>query len=221
MIAFTIIIAILFLVGLKSQDYRPFDKDKVVVLKPFLALGIVLSHLSSYSIYLHDFQRWGSLIVGIFFFISGYGLSYSLHYKVGYIRNFFLHRIAKALLLPYMGALLFYFVLNGNWSDYSFFDHISRVSGPSLIPNDWFVFALVYCYMFFYYFRIHFTYIFNSYSKYWHTCRTSFARCIYSRDGIWTQLVGLHYGICRWSLLSELGIGHSTDNIKQEGLYCQ
>jgi len=27
MIAFTIIIAILFLVGLKSQDYRPFDKD--------------------------------------------------------------------------------------------------------------------------------------------------------------------------------------------------
>lgn len=149
MIAFTIIIAILFLVGLKSQDYRPFDKDKVVVLKPFLALGIVLSHLSSYSIYLHDFQRWGSLIVGIFFFISGYGLSYSLHYKVGYIRNFFLHRIAKALLLPYMGALLFYFVLNGNWSDYSFFDHISRVSGPSLIPNDWFVFALVYCYMFF------------------------------------------------------------------------
>ena len=87
MIAFTIIIAILFLVGLKSQDYRPFDKDKVVVLKPFLALGIVLSHLSSYSIYLHDFQRWGSLIVGIFFFISGYGLSYSLHYKVGYIRN--------------------------------------------------------------------------------------------------------------------------------------
>ena len=198
MIAFTIIIAILFLVGLKSQDYRPFDKDKVVVLKPFLALGIVLSHLSSYSIYLHDFQRWGSLIVGIFFFISGYGLSYSLHYKVGYIRNFFLHRIAKALLLPYMGALLFYFVLNGNWSDYSFFDHISRVSGPSLIPNDWFVFALVYF-----------------------VCRTSFARCIYSRDGIWTQLVGLHYGICRWSLLSELGIGHSTDNIKQEGLYCQ
>lgn len=149
MIAFTIIIAILFLVGLKSQDFRPFDKDKVVVLKPFLALGIVLSHLSWYSIYLHDFQRWGALIVGIFFFISGYGLSYSLHYKVGYIRNFFLHRIAKALLLPYMGALLFYFVLNGNWSDYSFFDHISRVSGPSLIPNDWFVFALVYCYMVF------------------------------------------------------------------------
>lgn len=138
MIAFTIIIAILFLVGLKSQDYRPFDKDKVVVLNRF-STGIVLSHLSSYSIYLHDFQRWGSLIVGIFFFISGYGLSYSLHYKVGYIRNFFLHRIAKALLLPYMGALLFYFVLNGNWSDYSFFDHISRVSGPSLIPNDWFV----------------------------------------------------------------------------------
>ena len=149
MIAFTIIIAILFLVGLKSQDFRPFDKDKVVVLKPFLALGIVLSHLSSYSIYLHDFQRWGPLIVGIFFFISGYGLSYSLHYKVGYIRNFFLHRIAKALLLPYMGALLFYFVLNGNWSDYSFFDHISRSSGPSLIPNDWFIFALVYCYMVF------------------------------------------------------------------------
>lgn len=119
------------------------------MLKPFLALGIVLSHLSWYSIYLHDFQRWGALIVGIFFFISGYGLSYSLHYKVGYIRNFFLHRIAKALLLPYMGALLFYFVLNGNWSDYSFFDHISRVSGPSLIPNDWFVFALVYCYMVF------------------------------------------------------------------------
>lgn len=215
MIAFTIIIAILFLVGLKSQDYRPFDKDKVVVLKPFLALGIVLSHLSSYSIYLHDFQRWGSLIVGIFFFISGYGLSYSLHYKVGYIRNFFLHRIAKALLLPYMGALLFYFVLNGNWSDYSFFDHISRVSGPSLIPNDWFVFALVYCYMFFW---IGAKCKAPSLRR---TVLTSFARCIYSRDGIWTQLVGLHYGICRWSLLSELGIGHSTDNIKQEGLYCQ
>ena len=149
MIAFTIIITILFFVGLKSQNFRPFDKDKVVVLKPFLALGIVLSHLSGYSIYLHDFQRWGPLIVGVFFFISGYGLSYSLHYKIGYIRNFFLHRIAKALLLPYMGALLFYFVLNGNWSDYSFYDHIVRSSGPSLIPNDWFIFALVYCYIVF------------------------------------------------------------------------
>lgn len=150
MILFSVICFVLFCIGLKSQNYaNTFDKNKVSVLKPFLALGIVLSHLSHESVWVNDFQRWGPLIVGIFFFISGYGLTSSLQNKADYMDNFVSRRIIKALMPSYLVAVMFNFVLNESFANYSFVSHLFNRHGPSLIPNDWFVFALVYCYIVF------------------------------------------------------------------------
>lgn len=150
MILFSVICFILFCIGLKSQNYaNTFNKKKVSVLKPFLALGIVFSHLSHESAWLSDFQRWGPLIVGIFFFISGYGLTSSLQNKADYMDNFVSRRIIKALMPSYLVAVMFNFVLNESFANYSIASHLFNRHGPSLIPNDWFVFALVYCYLVF------------------------------------------------------------------------
>lgn len=52
MILFGLIIATLVILGLRNPEAGIFGKDIVTVLKPFLAIGIVLHHLHAESIYL-------------------------------------------------------------------------------------------------------------------------------------------------------------------------
>ncbi len=149
MILFFLIILYLFGLGLKSSAAHCFDKSTVTVLKPILALGIVLHHLQGQSVILHEFYRWGPLIVGVFFFISGYELTYSFKNKPNYLHNFFVDRVLLKLLLPYVLALFLELSLNWHWVGYSLSDHIFNSAGPSLFSNDWFMFALFYCYLIF------------------------------------------------------------------------
>lgn len=77
MILYGLIILVLVSLGLRNPVARPFDKDIVTVLKPLLALGIVLHHLHSQSVFLHEFERWGPVIVG--FFSSFRAMDYIIH----------------------------------------------------------------------------------------------------------------------------------------------
>ena len=96
MILFLVILFFLFIFGLKTPAASVFNKDIVTVLKPFLAFGVMLFHLHNQATFLHEFERWGPLIVGIFFFISGYGLTYSLKNNSNYIKSKLLY-LAKLL----------------------------------------------------------------------------------------------------------------------------
>lgn len=147
MILFITILFILFVGGLRTPDARPFGKDIVTVLKPFLAIGVMLFHLNGQSVWLHEFERWGPLVVGIFFFISGYGLTYSLDRNPQYLKNFFQRKIVVKLVLPCLLAWGFNMCLNETWAEYSVIGHLKNPSGPSLFPNDWFMYALIYCYI--------------------------------------------------------------------------
>ena len=153
MILFALIIATLFLMCLKTPTAGVFHKEIVTVLKPFLAIGIVMHHLylQGEVAYLHEFKRWGPLIVGIFFFISGYGLVYSLNRRQDYLKFFIKDKILGKLLLPWILAWGMYLALNPIlWDGDSIIKRLSQDSGPSLFPNDWFVYALTYCYTAYY-----------------------------------------------------------------------
>lgn len=149
MILFGLIILVFVFLGMRQPEAKQFNKDVVTVLKPFLAMGIVLHHLHAQSVYLHEFERWGPLIVGIFFFISAYGLSYSLDNRPGYMKNFLSKKIMLKLVLPTFLAFLLNFLLNEHVVDYSFMKHLNTPGGPFFFSNDWFMYALVYCYLIF------------------------------------------------------------------------
>lgn len=147
MILFGLIIATLVILGLRNPEAGIFGKDNVTVLKPFLAIGIVLHHLHAESIYLHEFERWGPLIVGIFFFISGYGLNYSYNRRPDYMKDFFTKKIVFKLILPVLLAFSLNFLLNENINDYSILSHLKNPSGPFFFSNDWFMYVLIYLYI--------------------------------------------------------------------------
>lgn len=135
--------------GLRCPEAKSFDKNIVTVLKPLLAIGIVLHHLHAQSVFLHEFERWGSMIVGVFFFISAYGLFYSLDNRPDYMRNFAVKKILQKLALPVLLAYALNFILNENLETYSFMEHLTNPSGPFFFSNDWFMYALIYCYLIF------------------------------------------------------------------------
>ena len=52
----------------------PFSKDRTTLLKAVLPWVIILHHLSLKTNLLGDFNEAGVYVVGLFFYISGYGL---------------------------------------------------------------------------------------------------------------------------------------------------
>lgn len=149
MVLFGLIILILCFMGLHKPEARSFDNNIVIVLKPFLAIGIVLHHLHGKSIFLHEFERWGPLIVSMFFFISAYGLLYSLDARPNYMRNFAVKKVLCKLVFPMLLAFTLNLLLNENLEDFSFMEHLLNPSGPYFFSNDWFLYVLIYCYLIF------------------------------------------------------------------------
>lgn len=147
MILFAVIITILFFGGLRTPIANVFSKDIVTVLKPFLAFGIVFHHLHGEAAYLHEFERWGPLVVGIFFFISGYGLTYSLNRRPDYLKGFFTDKILVKLLLPSSLAFILSLCLVQQWNEFSIIERLKCPQGPWIFANDWFIYALIYCYI--------------------------------------------------------------------------
>lgn len=155
MILFTICLAILYVISLtRKSPITILSKDKSNAVKGVLAILIVFHHfsttcdISSFS----EFRRWGSIIVSVFFFMSGYGLGRSITLKGKvYLSNFLSHRLWKSVILPYIIALIIFLVylnvdvpdastLVGDWS-----------RGFTLLPNAWFIVALALMYLGFFF----------------------------------------------------------------------
>lgn len=129
-----------FITDKNNFQMSPLKMENVLPLRGLLALEIVLGHTYGHapdSRLLYFNNRIGVWVVGIFFFLSGYGLMLSLHEKKNYLRGFPIKRIGS-IFLPF----LLMFLVN----------HILGF-GNSLLQaliDDWFVTEVMIVYLLWY-----------------------------------------------------------------------
>lgn len=134
-----------------------FDKYSSNLIKAVLAIGIIICHLSLFSENKMPFGgHWAAIgfpIVGVFFFLSGYGLMSSyMKSRDVYLSHFFRKRLSK-LILPLCLAFLCNFVC----------DKIQGIPFPSLdelrrqflysspwLYFSWFIYSLLLLYVLYY-----------------------------------------------------------------------
>ena len=132
-----------------SCTEKTFSIQRSMLLKAILPYGIILGHISSYNTNVFSIAIVGSFIVGVFFFISAYGLECKR--QIGNITIKDLWRRLIKLLGPLIIPIIVYFVvltlkgenalsiIYGNITSYQF-----------IIPYTWFVIILAIFYTFFY-----------------------------------------------------------------------
>ena len=153
MVTFGIILIILFLFslfGFKSDD--AFSKQKTLFLKVFMAVAIILGHLSCRvpSAWIQPFRFWGAPFVSMFLFISGYGMWQSFLSNQGLSFSSTLKRIWK-IVLPYLFTVLLYFTIVRLPSGEFNIDVLEAIlTGTSKQSHLWFVFAIIYLYLTFF-----------------------------------------------------------------------
>jgi len=88
-----------------------FNTSQTNALKGLCAIYVVFHHLCTYFADVYSsflfFESIGFLMVGMFFFISGYGLMYGVKNKENYLKGFFTKRLLT-ILVPYYIIDLFY-----------------------------------------------------------------------------------------------------------------
>ena len=133
-----------------------FSRTNSNLVKGLMAVFVVLCHISLIypgGIILPSFEYLGDAAVGIFFFLSGYGLmkQYSLKddYRIGFIQK----RLNKVL-IPYLIVNVLY------WTYYLFIgeryglvDLINSLqTGDLLVSYSWYIVEILILYLFFYLF---------------------------------------------------------------------
>ena len=124
--------------------------------KGILALNVVLCHLSFYfsnSHLLPLFLKIGEASVGVFFFLSGYGLTKNYVTKDDYYIGFISKRISKVV-IPYLiisAIYWFYYYLNGDFYGLKkIFDDL--LVGEPLVIYSWYIIDIIFLYCFYYLF---------------------------------------------------------------------
>ena len=135
---------------------QPLSQSRSVAARGVLALLIVLHHYST-EMALPPTQLLypvGAMAVGVFFFMSGYGLSYSYAHKGDdYLRHFLPKRFSK-IILPFFLAILAWQVeeiclygiedLPNRWS------MLAQGLTRGWLPFSWYVWVALYYYIAFY-----------------------------------------------------------------------
>lgn len=156
-----ILTCIVFSVLCRKNNTLSFKTEKTLPLRGFLALCIIVHHTSQIFLKTHnetfnvirEFWDWGTPVVSVFFFMSGYGLMMSYQKKKDeYLKGFLKKRILKItppILLSSMIFVLlsvFFPITEGNidtsitgWNkDYPF------------LPTAWYVIVILLYYLAFY-----------------------------------------------------------------------
>ncbi len=153
MIEFAIVLAILFLVSLLTfESENTFRKEKLPALKVFMAIVIILGHLSFRTPLqsIQPFRFWGAPFVSMFLFISGYGMWKSYERYCSISLGSILRRIGK-LLVPYLITVALYYLLVRLPAHDIVIDlREIIVTGTSRQSHLWFVFAIFFLYLVFF-----------------------------------------------------------------------
>lgn len=121
--------------------------------KGLLALLIVFHHVSYYSdsFILKEFNYWGNIICGVFFFLSGYGLMKSKYLKGDiYFCSFLPTHLWKLFSTLIFVMLLFLTSLALSNKLGKYLSLVDCLHGRTFVPNTWFVYAMTYLYIVFY-----------------------------------------------------------------------
>ncbi len=157
---FLVIVALYVLCHYRTLDVKlsELSKEKTHNMKGVLALLVILAHLTVNfkSIpYFGCFTPFGAAVVGIFFLMSGYGLSYSFDKKGNdYLNGFFKKRLSK-LIYPYIIVIF-------AWNIEQLFVYPERnmlemwhlmFNGitDGILPHSWFVIAIIVFYIVYYF----------------------------------------------------------------------
>ena len=129
---------------------NPFSKDRTTLLKAVLPWVIILHHLSLRTNLLGDFNEAGVYVVGLFFFISGYGLEKK---KVGGANNSIgqLPKRLSKLLWPLIVPIVLYLVLVICFGG----DVVGKIKNSLrdwcvILPYTWFILNLLIFYIVYY-----------------------------------------------------------------------
>ncbi len=152
------VMAVLFCCGTweanKSQD-DCFSIRNSTLIRGIAALNVVLCHLSLFykGKVLSLFYSLGNASVGLFFFLSGYGLMIQYLNKADYRCSFLKKRLTK-IAIPYLIVTLLYwafFFFSGERM--SLAEVLSRFwKGDPIASYSWYMIAIITIYLFFYLF---------------------------------------------------------------------
>lgn len=158
MIDYFIIFVFIMLLISSSDDgqFVPVCFKNTPSLRGIMALFIIFHHLSqniAEDSLLKLFANAGYLVVAVFFFLSGYGLmSKVLQMGKEYLKGFWTKRIVK-ILIPCFTLSIIYFIYNivcmGLGEAFRLIKINVLVGG--LIANGWYVTAILYFYILFYF----------------------------------------------------------------------
>lgn len=157
MLIFVGIFLLLLLYGIRvEKNYieTPFDYKGTIALRGICALEIVIGHIgvASQSPWLFINRKAGVLVVGLFFFLSGYGLFKSLQIKENYMNKFLEIRMLKILFpaLIVYGAYYIFDIISNHMRDFTVISlqYILLWKFPQRI--NWYVTELLFLYLTFY-----------------------------------------------------------------------
>lgn len=151
-----LLLVIMSLVKLRHSDscssVKPFDVNATLPIRGILAMLIVAYHLGqkygASPMYL--FTACSGPVVSTFFFISGYGLIKSYQKKgKRYLDHFLSNRLNKILpLFLLLTGIFIIFPLNPEVTTKEAL--LAFLYGETALPNSWFIIAIVYFYIAFY-----------------------------------------------------------------------
>lgn len=146
-ISFFVIIALLFV----SPSSKKFDINKSKFLKAILPYGVILGHISAYNTSQFSIAKIGPFIVGVFFFISAYGLECKR--QSGEISFSGIWNRLYKILIPLIIPILLYVIclyFKGDNIYEILFENIKNYQ--LILPFTWFIIILCVFYFIFYLF---------------------------------------------------------------------
>lgn len=160
MIILSYTLFILYIISLYKTEIKEvrefklhtFNPTAIEPLKGLIALIVMFCHITQKSDLgiFDELGNYGAVAVDIFFFISGYGLFYSLLNKEDYLRHFLSKRFSK-LLPPIVIVTVCFISIEILWQEKSFEDILNMlVRNKTLTPSAWFVYVIILYYFAFY-----------------------------------------------------------------------
>jgi len=145
--------------GKFNEDYMSLSQSKSI--QAICIILIMLHHMSQkvshkYMVKplylkhgLEPFTEIGYLLVGVFFFYSGYGLYKSYKEKEDYLKGFYLNRLTVILLEHVIVTAVFAVIIVKTGIPFSIDSPFTK-NGPSTVnPYSWYIYALIICYILF------------------------------------------------------------------------
>lgn len=126
-----------------------YDKSKVNWLKAIFPVMIIVHHISNLGYTgIEHMRSVNSIIMPLFFAMSGFGLVISYKNNENYIQGFLKKSLTK-LFVPYFIALIA-FVIYREWGGENQMELLKENGLISFVPTSWFIWTLSYFYIFFF-----------------------------------------------------------------------